>query len=151
MQVGNCFFSPLLPTFTYTLTLLGLIVSSPPFSILSYSLTISRSNSLPPSFFTRTLKCTIVSTKISPSLTLLQYLQHLMSYPTLSCLPDFTIPFCPGDGNFHALIMLRPDVAEDVKEAHRLAGDIAVAAISMGGTCTGEHGEFFSCCGNVNS
>ena len=47
----------------------------------------------------------------------------------------------PGDGNFHALIMLRPDVAEDVKEAHRLAGDIAVAAISMGGTCTGEHGE----------
>ena len=46
-----------------------------------------------------------------------------------------------GDGNFHVLLMLRADVPEDVKEAHRLAGDIATTAISMGGTCTGEHGE----------
>jgi FAD/FMN-containing dehydrogenase len=50
-------------------------------------------------------------------------------------------PDTPGDGNFHVLLMLRPDVSGDVREAHRLAGDIATAAISMGGTCTGEHGE----------
>ena len=47
-----------------------------------------------------------------------------------------------GDGNFHVLLMVRADVLEDVHEAHRLAGDIATAAISMGGTCTGEHGEW---------
>lgn len=50
-------------------------------------------------------------------------------------------PLESGDGNFHVLLMLRADLPEDVKEAHRLAGDIATAAISMGGTCTGEHGE----------
>jgi D-lactate dehydrogenase (cytochrome) len=46
-----------------------------------------------------------------------------------------------GDGNFHVLLMVRADVLEDVHEAHRLAGDIATAAIEMGGTCTGEHGK----------
>ena len=46
-----------------------------------------------------------------------------------------------GDGNFHVLLMLRPGVPEDIAEAHRLAGDIALLAIEMGGTCTGEHGE----------
>ena len=38
--------------------------------------------------------------------------------------------------------MLRPGDPEDVKEAHRLAGDIALLAIKMGGTCTGEHGKY---------
>jgi hypothetical protein len=45
-----------------------------------------------------------------------------------------------GDGNFHVLLMLRPGDKGDVDEAHRLAGDIALRAIEMGGTCTGEHG-----------
>jgi D-lactate dehydrogenase (cytochrome) len=45
-----------------------------------------------------------------------------------------------GDGNFHVCIMLRPDVKEDVAEAHALAAAIATKAISLGGTCTGEHG-----------
>ena len=45
-----------------------------------------------------------------------------------------------GDGNFHVLIMLDPANPKDVKEAKRLAGNIAERAIAMGGTCTGEHG-----------
>ena len=61
----------------------------------------------------------------------------LLSSPLLSS----HSPYTQGDGNFHVLLLLRPDVPGDVREAHRLAGDIATAAISMGGTCTGEHGE----------
>ena len=45
-----------------------------------------------------------------------------------------------GDGNFHVLIMLRPDSSDDRREAHRLATYMAERAISLGGTCTGEHG-----------
>lgn len=45
-----------------------------------------------------------------------------------------------GDGNFHALILVRPDCPEDVAEAHRLADEMAERAIALGGTCTGEHG-----------
>ena len=73
----------------------------------------------------------------------------VLSCHVLSCLVFFSLHYSSllhhlpesGDGNFHVLLMLRADVPEDVKEAHRLAGDIATAAISMGGTCTGEHGE----------
>jgi D-lactate dehydrogenase (cytochrome) len=36
--------------------------------------------------------------------------------------------------------MLNPDDPADVAEAHRLADNMALAAIEMGGTCTGEHG-----------
>eukprot|EP01041_Mallomonas_annulata_P011618 gene11618-24322_t len=45
-----------------------------------------------------------------------------------------------GDGNFHVLIMIRPDVPDDITEAKRLANAMAVRAIALGGTCTGEHG-----------
>jgi D-lactate dehydrogenase (cytochrome) len=45
-----------------------------------------------------------------------------------------------GDGNFHVVIMLRPDVKEDIAEAQELAAGIAMKAIALGGTCTGEHG-----------
>ena len=45
-----------------------------------------------------------------------------------------------GDGNFHVLIMMRPDEPEDLREAHRLAHYMAEQAIALGGTCTGEHG-----------
>ena len=41
-----------------------------------------------------------------------------------------------GDGNFHVLLMVRADVLEDVHEAHRLAGDIATAAISTASDLT---------------
>ena len=45
-----------------------------------------------------------------------------------------------GDGNFHAVLLLRPDHPEDLEEAHRIAGRIAERAIRLGGTITGEHG-----------
>ena len=48
--------------------------------------------------------------------------------------------FLLGDGNFHVVIMLRPNVPSDVMEAHQLASGIAMKAIELGGTCTGEHG-----------
>jgi D-lactate dehydrogenase (cytochrome) len=45
-----------------------------------------------------------------------------------------------GDGNFHVLIMFDPKIPEERLEAQRLADLMARRAISMGGTCTGEHG-----------
>ena len=45
-----------------------------------------------------------------------------------------------GDGNFHVLIMFDPKLPEERVEAQRLADLMARRAISMGGTCTGEHG-----------
>ncbi len=45
-----------------------------------------------------------------------------------------------GDGNVHVLIMLRPTDPGDYRAAKTLADGIAVKAIEMGGTCTGEHG-----------
>mmetsp|Transcript_6644 Transcript_6644/g.14550 ORF Transcript_6644/g.14550 Transcript_6644/m.14550 type:complete len:216 (-) Transcript_6644:286-933(-) len=55
-----------------------------------------------------------------------------------------TLP-CPiiahaGDGNFHVLIMFKPDDPTEVKAAHTLASNMANQAIALGGTCTGEHG-----------
>jgi len=45
-----------------------------------------------------------------------------------------------GDGNFHVIIMFKPDDPAQVSEAKRLGHDMAALAIAMGGTCTGEHG-----------
>jgi len=45
-----------------------------------------------------------------------------------------------GDGNFHAFILLDPNNPEDLEEVHRLDHRMIERAISMGGTCTGEHG-----------
>lgn len=45
-----------------------------------------------------------------------------------------------GDGNFHAVIMIRPDDPGEVELARELSSRIALKAISLGGTCTGEHG-----------
>lgn len=42
-----------------------------------------------------------------------------------------------GDGNFHVIIMFKPD---EVSIAKELANNMAVRAIALGGTCTGEHG-----------
>lgn len=57
----------------------------------------------------------------------------------LSWLPSPMIAHA-GDGNFHVLLMLKTGDERDKVEAHRLAGEIALSAIEMGGTCTGEHG-----------
>ncbi|KAF8096496.1 hypothetical protein N665_0307s0026 [Sinapis alba] len=45
-----------------------------------------------------------------------------------------------GDGNFHTCIMFDPSNDEQRKEAERLNNLMVHSALSMDGTCTGEHG-----------
>ncbi|KNA15660.1 hypothetical protein SOVF_096160, partial [Spinacia oleracea] len=45
-----------------------------------------------------------------------------------------------GDGNFHTLILFDPNNEEHRQEAERLNHFMVQAALSMEGTCTGEHG-----------
>ncbi|CAN8298439.1 unnamed protein product [Cochlearia groenlandica] len=45
-----------------------------------------------------------------------------------------------GDGNFHTCIMFDPSNEEERKEAERLNHLMVHSALSMDGTCTGEHG-----------
>jgi D-lactate dehydrogenase (cytochrome) len=45
-----------------------------------------------------------------------------------------------GDGNFHALLIIDPDDAQEMAEAERLNDEIVRLALSMDRTCTGEHG-----------
>jgi D-lactate dehydrogenase (cytochrome) len=45
-----------------------------------------------------------------------------------------------GDGNFHMIYLIDPDVPEEMAEAKRLTERLVMRAIAMGGTCTGEHG-----------
>ncbi len=45
-----------------------------------------------------------------------------------------------GDGNFHVLILVMPDDAAEIHRAEALNERIVRRALTMGGTCTGEHG-----------
>ena len=45
-----------------------------------------------------------------------------------------------GDGNFHLLVLFDPNDAQEREKAENLARRVSMRAISMGGTCTGEHG-----------
>ena len=45
-----------------------------------------------------------------------------------------------GDGNFHLVILVRPDSEADLKEAKALNTRLVQRALDMEGTCTGEHG-----------
>jgi D-lactate dehydrogenase (cytochrome) len=45
-----------------------------------------------------------------------------------------------GDGNFHLLVLYDPQDAAERERADALAKRVALRAIGMGGTCTGEHG-----------
>jgi D-lactate dehydrogenase (cytochrome) len=45
-----------------------------------------------------------------------------------------------GDGNFHLLILLDPNDAEEVRTARGIATRLTDRALALGGTCTGEHG-----------
>ncbi|XP_022151406.1 D-lactate dehydrogenase [cytochrome], mitochondrial isoform X2 [Momordica charantia] len=45
-----------------------------------------------------------------------------------------------GDGNFHTVILFDPNQEEQRKEAERLNHLMVYKALSMEGTCTGEHG-----------
>ena len=58
---------------------------------------------------------------------------------------DATGLFCSivghvGDGNFHVLVLFDPKDAAERAKADALAHRVAMRAIAMGGTCTGEHG-----------
>ena len=45
-----------------------------------------------------------------------------------------------GDGNFHAILLVDPDRAEEMTVAKELAHRMAERALALGGTVTGEHG-----------
>ncbi|MFM8682047.1 MAG: FAD-linked oxidase C-terminal domain-containing protein, partial [Alphaproteobacteria bacterium] len=45
-----------------------------------------------------------------------------------------------GDGNFHLTIILDPNDPREIAEANRLNDRLVARALSMDGTCTGEHG-----------
>jgi D-lactate dehydrogenase (cytochrome) len=45
-----------------------------------------------------------------------------------------------GDGNFHAILLIERDNADELKTAKALARRMAERAIRLGGTMTGEHG-----------
>jgi D-lactate dehydrogenase (cytochrome) len=45
-----------------------------------------------------------------------------------------------GDGNFHVTVILDPDDPKELKQVHDFVERLALRAIAMGGTCTGEHG-----------
>jgi D-lactate dehydrogenase (cytochrome) len=45
-----------------------------------------------------------------------------------------------GDGNFHVVFVIDPDRPEEQAEAERLNHRLVERALSMDGTCTGEHG-----------
>jgi D-lactate dehydrogenase (cytochrome) len=45
-----------------------------------------------------------------------------------------------GDGNFHLGILYDPALPEQRARAEALAEAVALRAIRLGGTCTGEHG-----------
>lgn len=45
-----------------------------------------------------------------------------------------------GDGNFHCLLLVDPEDADEVKRAEEVIEKMAMRALAMEGTCTGEHG-----------
>ncbi len=45
-----------------------------------------------------------------------------------------------GDGNFHLVVVLDPDDADELARAHALHERMVLRALALGGTCTGEHG-----------
>ena len=45
-----------------------------------------------------------------------------------------------GDGNFHLIFMIDPQSPEEIAEATRLNDRMVARALTMEGTCTGEHG-----------
>lgn len=52
----------------------------------------------------------------------------------------YTIVGHVGDGNYHVILLIDPENAEEVAEMERINYGIVRRAIAMDGTCTGEHG-----------
>ena len=45
-----------------------------------------------------------------------------------------------GDGNFHVVLVFDPESAEETRKAKALSEQVVAIALSMEGSCTGEHG-----------
>jgi len=45
-----------------------------------------------------------------------------------------------GDGNFHCMVLIRPDSEADLEEAKAFNARLVDRALALEGTCTGEHG-----------
>ena len=45
-----------------------------------------------------------------------------------------------GDGNFHLVVLVDPENPQDMEQAERINERVVERALSMEGTCTGEHG-----------
>ena len=45
-----------------------------------------------------------------------------------------------GDGNFHVIFLIDPNIPEEWNAAHRVNERMVLRALDMEGTCTGEHG-----------
>lgn len=45
-----------------------------------------------------------------------------------------------GDGNFHIVLLVNPEDPDEVRAADELNASVVERALSVGGTCTGEHG-----------
>ena len=45
-----------------------------------------------------------------------------------------------GDGNFHCVLLVRPENPDEIFEAQRINKRLVKRALAMEGTCTGEHG-----------
>jgi D-lactate dehydrogenase (cytochrome) len=45
-----------------------------------------------------------------------------------------------GDGNFHTMLLFEPDNKDEYKLCKDVYRKMGLRALSMGGTCTGEHG-----------
>jgi len=45
-----------------------------------------------------------------------------------------------GDGNFHLIMPINPESADELAVAERVTERLVARALAMGGTCTGEHG-----------
>jgi len=45
-----------------------------------------------------------------------------------------------GDGNFHLMVLINPDSAQEIQQAKTLSGEINRIALECEGTVTGEHG-----------
>ncbi len=48
-----------------------------------------------------------------------------------------------GDGNFHLVFVIDPDNADEMERSQAVNDQMVGRALSMGGTCTGEHGVGF--------
>ncbi|KAI2648465.1 putative D-lactate dehydrogenase, mitochondrial [Labeo rohita] len=66
--------------------------------------------------------------------------RHDAWYAALALRPGCPIAGHVGDGNFHCLIVLDPNDQDEVQRVHSFTERLARRALSMDGTCTGEHG-----------